>query len=343
MRRWRVVRYVALLTMALLLSACSGVEAPPGADPIFNDISGRILIDGSSTVYPVSQAMAEEFGYLAAGVQIPVGVSGTGGGFTKFCAGELDIANASRPIKESEAAVCAANGIEFIEVPVAFDGLSVLVNPANDWVECLTVEQLKTIWEPQAEGVINNWNQVDPSFPDEPLLLYGPGTDSGTYDYFTDVIVGEEGASRGDYTGSEDDNILIQGVAGNTSSLGFFGFAYYEENQNRLKLVAVDGGDGCVEPTAETIANGSYQPLSRPIFIYVNADDAERPEVEAFIDFYLSEGPEIIPDVGYISFPAEYYDILIHRVAAGRTGSIFLESDLTSGTQLDDLLFPEEK
>lgn len=327
----------------LLLAACSGIVSPENPDPIYNEISGRFIIDGSSTVYPISQAMAEEFGYLTSDVQIPVGVSGSGGGFTKFCNGEIAITDASRPIKPIEAQQCEANGIEFIELPVALDGLSVLVNPANDWVDCLTVEQLQTIWEPAAEGVINSWNQVDPSFPDEPLLLFGPGTDSGTYDYFTEVIVGEEGASRGDYTGSEDDNILIQGVAGNPSALGFFGYAYYEENQDRLKLVAVDGGEGCVEPTDETIANGEYQPLSRPIFIYVNAEAAERPEVAAFVEFYLEEADQIIPDVGYIPFMDGFYNAMIQRFQAGRTGSVFLETEVTAVSGTEGLLFPEEK
>lgn len=331
------------LALMLLLTACSGIVSPEDPDPIYNDISGRFIIDGSSTVYPISQAMAEEFGYLTSDVQIPVGVSGSGGGFTKFCAGDIEITDASRPIKPVEAEQCAANGIEFIELPVALDGLSVLINPANDWVDCLTVEQLKTMWEPEAEGTVTSWNQIDPSFPDEELLLFGPGTDSGTYDYFTDAVVGEEGASRGDYTGSEDDNILIQGVAGNDSALGFFGYAYFVENQDRLELIAVDGGDGCVSPTDETIADGTYQPLARPIFIYVNAEAAERPEVAAFVDFYLSEAGAIIPDVGYIPFMDGFYQAMIERFEAGTTGSVFLETGASSVRGTEGLLFPEER
>ncbi len=327
----------------MLLTACSGVISPEAPAPIYEDLSGRFVIDGSSTVYPVSQAMAEEFGYLTTDVQVPVGVSGSGGGFTKFCAGEIQISDASRPIKPVEAQLCAANNIEFIEIPIALDGLSVMINPANDWVDCLTVEQLKTIWEPEAEDVINRWNQVDPSFPDLELLLFGPGTDSGTYDYFTDAIVGEEGASRGDFTGSEDDNILIQGVAGDLGALGFFGYAYYVENQESLDLVAIDGGDGCVLPSGETISNGTYQPLSRPIFIYVAADAAERPEVIAFIEFYLNEARAIIPDVGYIPFEQDFYTAMIERFRAGRTGSVFLESDVAPAGGPERLLFPEEK
>jgi phosphate transport system substrate-binding protein len=332
-----------LLIFTIAFAACSGVESPPPGDETLAHLSGRIIIDGSSTVFPIAQAMAEEFGYLAGDVQIPVGISGTGGGFTKFCAGETDITDASRPIKPIEADACAENGIEFIEIPVAFDGLSVLINPANDWATCLTVEQLQHMWEPDAEGTITSWNQVDPDFPDEPLLLYGPGTDSGTYEYFTQVITGEEGASRGDFTGSEDDNILIQGIAGNTSALGFFGYAYYIENQDRLNLLAVDAGDGCIEPSGETIAGGTYQPLSRPIFIYVNAKDAEREEAVEFIDFFLNEGSDVIHEVGYIPFPRDVYEILFDRFMTGRTGSVFAENGVTAGIRLADLLFPDEQ
>lgn len=332
--------------IGMLLSACSGVEAPPPGDESLEDISGRIIIDGSSTVYPISQAIAEEFGYRAGDVQIPVGVSGTGGGFTKFCAGEIDVADASRPIKPVEIEACSESGVEFIELPVAFDGLSVMVNPDNDWVSCLTVEQLKRIWEPAAERTITSWSDIDPSFPDEPLHLYGPGTDSGTYEYFTEAITGESGASRGDYTGSEDDNILIQGVAGNISALGFFGYAYYIENQDRLKLLGIDNGDGCVLPSEETIADGSYQPLSRPIFLYVNAEVADNDEVEAFVRFLLMEGPEIIFDVGYIPFPEDMYDVLYDRFLDRRTGTAFGgndDGDDAAGVRLDDLRLPEER
>jgi phosphate transport system substrate-binding protein len=329
-------------------TATQGQAAEPTAtqEVDLRGLSGRVVVDGSSTVYPVTQAMAEEFGLVAPNVQVPVGVSGTGGGFTKFCNGETDIQDASRPIRDTEAELCETNGIEYIEIPVAFDGLSVLVNPENDWVECLTVSQLKMIWEPAAEGTITRWSQVDPSFPDEPLVLYGPGTDSGTYDYFTSVTTGEEGASRGDFTGSEDDNILVQGIAGNRGALGFFGYAYYVENQDLLKLVAVDdekGDEGCVAPSEETIENGTYQPLSRPVFIYVSTASYERPEVNAFVDFYLNEGPNIIPEIGYIPFSTEMYDTLYERYTSGRTGSVFAEGGSTSGVTVEDLLFPDER
>jgi phosphate transport system substrate-binding protein len=329
-------------------TATQGQATQPSAtqEVDLSSLSGRVVIDGSSTVYPVTQAMAEEFGLVAPNVQVPVGISGTGGGFKKFCAGETDIQDASRPITETEAQECEANGIEYIEIPVAFDGLSVLVNPANDWVECLTVSQLKKIWEPEAEGQVMRWSDVDPTFPNEPLVLYGAGTDSGTYDYFTSVITGKEGASRGDFTGSEDDNILVQGIAGNSGALGFFGYAYYVENRDLLKLVAIDdekGDEGCVEPTPETIENGTYQPLSRPIFIYVSTAAYERPEVDAFVHFYLNDGPTVIPEIGYIPFSSEMYDTLYQRYRSGRTGSVFGEHGSTSGVTVADLLYPDER
>lgn len=323
-------------------------ETPAGGEIDYGSLEGRVNVDGSSTVFPVTQAMAEEFSLVAPNVQVPVGVSGTGGGFELFCAGETDISDASRPISEEEAAICAEAGIEFIEIPVAYDGLSVVVNPENDWVDCLTVEQLNTIWAPESEGEISNWNQVDPSFPDAPLVLFGPGTDSGTYDYFTGVINDEEGASRGDYTGSEDDNVLVQGVSSEVNALGFFGYAYYKENQDLLKLVAIDDGDpengeGCIEPSPETINDGTYQPLSRPLFIYVSADAAARPEVGGFVDFYLNEGPAIIPEIGYVPFSEEFYATIYERFTAGTTGSVFEGAGSTSGVTVDDLLFPDEQ
>lgn len=336
-------RLLPLLAALLLITGCSGVVAPPAGDASLSHLSGRIIMDGSSTVYPVAQAMAEEFGYLATNVQVPVGISGTGGGFTKFCDGQSDIANASRPVKAIEEEHCAGNGYAFIEVPVAFDGLSVLVNPENNWVDCLTVDQLRRIWEPAAERTVTSWQDIDPAFPDLPLTLYGPGTDSGTFEYFTEVITGEAGYSRGDFTGSEDDNILIQGVAGDRSALGFFGFAYYVENQSRLKLLAVDNGDGCVAPSEETIADGTYQPLSRPIFMYLEAGTATREEAQAFMRFILEEGRPVVSDVGYIPFPEDINVIFLNRVLEGRTGSVFTDREASSGTTLEELLFEEER
>jgi phosphate transport system substrate-binding protein len=305
----------------------------------YSSLSGDIAIDGSSTVFPITEAVAEEFGNLTGGnVRVTVGISGTGGGFEKFCNGETQISDASRPIKASEAELCAQAGIESIEIPVAIDGLSVMVNPQNNFVDCMTVEELHTIWAPEAEGTITHWNQVRPDWPNEPIELYGAGVDSGTFDYFTEVINGEAQASRGDFTASEDDNILVQGIAGDRNALGFFGYAYYVENQDRLKIVAVDGGNGCVTPTAETINNGTYAPLSRPIFIYVRQDAATTPHVQAFIEYFLSEeGRQLVADVGYIPFPDEIYELALAKFQNGTTGTVFGGANPMEGTVIEVL------
>lgn len=267
-----------------------------------------IAIDGSSTVFPVTAAIAEEYRTEDPGVNVTIGVSGTGGGFQKFAKGDIDIANASRPIKEDEKAIADENNINFIELEVAYDGLAVIINPENDWVTCFTVEQLKMIWEPAAQGTIMRWNQINPEWPDEEIHLYGPGVASGTFDYFTEAIVGKSGSSRGDYTASEDDNVLVQGVAGDKFGLGFFGLAYYEENMNKLKMVGVDGGQGCIEPTLETVSTGTYAPLSRPLFIYVNSTSIQNnPKVIDFVNFYLNEAPSLLKDVGYVPLTPEEY------------------------------------
>ncbi|GIV95872.1 MAG: phosphate-binding protein [Herpetosiphonaceae bacterium] len=303
-------------------AAVNEPEPTNNATDDLSHLSGDIVIDGSSTVFPISEAVAEEFGRVAPNVRVTVGVSGTGGGFKRFCAGETAISDASRPIKDSEIAACEEQGVEFIELPVAYDGLSVMVNPENDWVECMTPEELKQIWAPEAQGTITNWNQIRPDWPDQPLSLYGPGTDSGTFDYFTDAIVGEEGASRGDYTASEDDNVLVQGIAGEKNALGYFGYAYYIENQDKLKLVAIDGGQGCIAPSDETINNGSYY-LSRPIFIYVRKDALDRPEVAQFVEFYLENAPQLVSEVGYVPLPEEAYQLAKARVENRTTGTTF--------------------
>jgi phosphate transport system substrate-binding protein len=284
--RWTALALCA--TLALALTACGGDDDDGGSsgDGGGSDLSGSIAIDGSSTVAPLSERAAEDFMAENDGVQITVGTSGTGGGFEKFCNGETDISDASRPIEDDEASACEANGIEYDNLQVANDGITVVVNPDNDWAECLTVEQLKKIWEPAAEGAVTNWNQVDPSFPDESIELFGPGTDSGTFDYFTDAINGEEGASRTDYQASEDDNVIVQGVAGSTGGIGYFGLSYFEENQDSLKAVQVDGGEGCVTPSTETVQSGEYKPLSRPLFIYPSKELLGRPEGLAFVQFY---------------------------------------------------------
>jgi phosphate transport system substrate-binding protein len=262
--------------------------------------STTIKIDGSSTVFPITEAVAEEFQIEKQGaVQVTVGVSGTGGGFKKFCVGQTDISNASRPIKDEEIQACQAAGIEYIELPVAYDALTVVVNPQNP-VESITIEELKKMWEPAAEGTVTNWNQVNSSWQDAPLALFGPGADSGTFDYFTDEINGEEGASRTDYTPSEDDNVLVQGVANDANALGYFGYAYYSENQDQLKALPVDSGSGAVAPSTETVRDGSYTPLARPLYIYINAEAVNRPEIKEFVDFYLNSETELVQEVGYV-------------------------------------------
>jgi phosphate transport system substrate-binding protein len=303
---------MALAPLILMAVACGRVGA-----------GGVVDIDGSSTVHPITEAVAEEFAGAQPNVQVPVGVSGTGGGFKRFCAGETDVSNASRPIRPEEAAACEAAAIEYIEIPVAYDGLSVVVNLQNNWAECLTVAELRTIWQPEAEGTITNWNQVRPTFPNARLTLYGAGVDSGTFDYFTEVVNGRAQASRADFTASEDDNTLVQGVAGDRNALGFFGLAYLEENRDKVKPVAIDGGNGCIEPTTESVEDGTYSPLSRPLFIYVRRDSAEKPQVAAFVDFYLETVADLAPEVGYVKFPDAFYLKIIERWEARVTGSIF--------------------
>lgn len=316
------------------------VEVTPTPGPV----EGTILVDGSSTVGPITMAVAEEFQKLYPEVRVPVGISGTGGGFKKFCPGETDINDASRPIKKSEAEVCAQNNVEYIELPVAFDGIAVVVNPANDFVTCLTVEELKKMWEPDAEGKVTSWAQIRAGFPDRPLGLYGPGVDSGTFEYFTEAIVGKAKASRGDFLPSEDDNVLVQGVAGDPGGLGYFGLAYYEENKDKLKLVAIDAGDGnCVYPTQETVANGTYKPLSRPLFIYVNRARADqKDEIDLFVKFYLENAKKLVPDVGYIPLPDEIYSLALQRYEKRITGSVFKEGGPQVGVTLADLLKAEQ-
>lgn len=270
--------------------------------------SGLVKIDGSSTVFPITEAVAEEFQKEYRGeYRVTVGVSGSGGGFEKFCRGETDFSNASRPIKDSEAQKCAENGIEFIEMSVAFDGITVTVNPQNDWADSMTVEELQTIWEPEAQGTVDNWSDVRSSWPDQELALFGPGSDSGTFDYFTEVIVGEESASRGDYTASEDDNVLVQGVKSNENALGYFGYAYYVENQDSLKAVGIDAGSGPVKPSQQTIESGNYKPLSRPLFVYVKKSALEKPEVMEFAEFYMQEAAPLVEDTGYVPLSRRGY------------------------------------
>lgn len=301
-------KLLIILALALTFGAC-GNKKEQGSESTSDTaaLSGTIKVDGSSTVFPITEAVAEEFRSAQPKVKVTIGVSGTGGGFKKFARGETNLSNASRPIKEKEKALCAENNINFLELEVAYDGLAVLVNPANDWVDNFTVEELKKIWEPAAQGVIMKWNQIRPEWPDEEIHLFGPGVASGTYDYFTEAIVGKSGSSRGDFTASEDDHVLVQGIAGDKYSLGFFGLAYYAENKDKLTLIGVHNGEEVVKPTLETVSNGSYRPLSRPLFIYVNSTSVASPEVVEFVDFYIDNAAELSQDVGYIPLPEENY------------------------------------
>lgn len=271
------------------------------------DLSGDIKIDGSSTVYPISEAVAEEYRAEQPKVRVTIGVSGTGGGFKKFCRGETDISDASRPIKQKEINACGEQSIAYQQLSVAYDGMAVLINPENDWVDKLTVEELKQIWEPEAQGKILKWNQIRPEWPDEELHLFGPGVASGTFDYFTEAINGKSGSSRGDYTASEDDNILVQGIATDKYALGFFGLAYFEENKDKLKLAPVDNGNGPILPSMETVKDGTYAPLARPLFIYLNSTGVQKDHIVDFVRFYLDNAGSLASSVGYIGMSDEEY------------------------------------
>ena len=297
----------ALAAASLLVSGCGGQNAgSAGGEASGEGVSGTVTVDGSSTVAPLSEAAADLFRDVQPGVNVTVATAGTGGGFQKFCAGETDISDASRPIKEEEAAACKAKGIDYTEVIVANDGLSVVVNPENTWAKCLTVAQLKTMWSPESEGKIKNWNQIDKSFPDVPLTLFGAGTDSGTFDYFTEAINGEEGASRTDYSPSEDDNVTVQGVKGDKGAVGYFGLSYVEENPDAIKPVEVDGGDGCVAPSKETVQNKTYKPLARPLFIYVkNSSYKDNPAVRSYVDFYIENEAKVAEQALFVGLTPE--------------------------------------
>jgi phosphate transport system substrate-binding protein len=305
--------------MAAVLCA-AGLLAKPAA-------SAQIVkVDGSSTVYPVTEAVAEEFQKATRGkVRVTVGISGTGGGFKKFCRGETDVSDASRPILRQEMEECRKNGIEYLEMPIAYDALTVVVNPKNTWIKAMTVAELKKIWEPAAQGRVTRWNQVNPAWPNAELKLFGAGSDSGTFDYFTEAINGKAKASRGDYTASEDDNVLVQGVSRDVNALGYFGYAYYAENRERLKAVPIIEKEGrpAVAPSLETVMNGTYQPLSRPIFIYVNAKAAQRPEVKDFIRFYNQQGEKLVKEVKYIPLPAKAYAYNLETLEKMRVGTKF--------------------
>jgi phosphate transport system substrate-binding protein len=303
------------LTLKLLVLICAGVLAACGSKDSNQanegtenaKLKGEIKIDGSSTVYPITEAVAEEFRNQQGDVKVTVGVSGTGGGFKKFGRGEIDINDASRPIKDKEDSLCKASNINYLQLKVAFDGLVVVVNKENTWVNDLTVEELKKMWEPGAQEKITKWNQIRKEWPATELKLYGPGVASGTYDYFTEAVVGKSGSSRGDYTASEDDNVLVQGISGDKNGIGFFGLAYYQENADKLKLIPINNGKGAISPSVETVKNGTYAPLSRPIFIYVTGTAAQRPEVAEFVKFYLANASSLVADVGYIPLTDDEY------------------------------------
>ena len=307
------------------------------------DLSGTIKIDGSSTVYPITEAVAEEFAKVNSKVKITVGVSGTGGGFKKFIAGETDISDASRPIKATEQEAATKAGIEYVELPIAYDALTVVINPKNTWAKSITVAELKKLWEPEAQGKIMRWNQIRADWPDSPIKLFGPGVDSGTYDYFTEAIMGKEDASRGDYTSSEDDNVLVQGVAQDQNALGFFGLAYFQENSSRVKALPIDdtkdeNGKGAIAPSAAAVVDGTYQPLSRPLFIYVRKDAINKPEVKEFVTFYLGHSSELVNEVGYVALPAKVSQLATKRFESGVVGSLFGAHGSQVGVSLEKLL-----
>ena len=322
-----------VLTIGMMAVVSSTVLA---AEPI-------IKIDGSSTVFPITEAVAEDFQKAGKGaVRVTVGISGTGGGFKKFCRGETDISDASRPILKKEMDDCKANGVQYIELPVAYDAITIVVNPSNDFVKSMTIAELKRIWEPAAQGKITHWNQVNPAWPSLPLKLYGPGADSGTFDYFTEAIVGKSKSSRGDYTASEDDNVLVQGVARDKGGLGYFGFAYYVENQKRLRALAIDGARGPVAPGPRTVEDGTYQPLSRPIFIYVSAKSLAKPEIKEFVEFYLTNAPKLVKEVKYVPLPAHAYALALERFSQKKLGTVF-GGEAEVGLKIEDLLKREAR
>jgi phosphate transport system substrate-binding protein len=318
----------------LLAAAALAAAAPTMAQ------QRLVKIDGSSTVYPITEAVAEEFQKAKKqAVKVTVGISGTGGGFKKFCRGETDISDASRPISAREMQACAEAGIKYVELPVAFDALTVVINPRNTWIKELRVEELKKMWEPAAQAKIMTWNQVNSAWPKVPLKLFGPGADSGTFDYFTDAINGKEKASRGDFTASEDDNVLVQGVSRDVNAIGYFGLAYYMENKDKLKAVPIvdKNGKKAVGPSLETVMDGTYQPLARPIFIYVSDRAMQRPEVNEFVQFYLKNAPALVKEVGYVPLARQHYDMALRNFTTKKLGTGF-GGKSEVGVKIDELL-----
>lgn len=314
-----------------------------GAVPL-TSVAQVVKIDGSSTVFPITEGIAEDFQVANKGYKVTVGVSGTGGGFKKFCRGEIDISDASRPITAKEMEACRAAGVEYFELPVAFDALTVVINPKNTWLKEATVAELKAIWEPAAQGKILRWNQVNPKWPDQPMKLFGAGSDSGTFEYFTEAIVGKAKSSRGDFTASEDDNVLVQGVAGDVNAMGYFGYAYYAENTAKLKALPIVAAAGkpAVSPSAQSVEDGSYQPLSRPIFIYVKAASMAKPEVKKFVEFYMEHGAKMANEVKYVGLPAAVYKANLKHLAQGKTGTVFAGKN-EIGVSISELVKREAK
>ena len=338
------VRHIAAVVLCALVIACGRPQTTEtGAG---GGLSGSVQIDGSSTVFPISEAVAEEFQKKHPDVRVTVGISGTGGGFQKFCRGETDISDASRPIRAAEMETCQKAGIEFIELPVAYDGLAIVVNPKNSWATSMTTAELKTMWAPEAQGKVMKWNQVRPGWPDREFRLFGAGVDSGTFDYFTEAINGKEKSSRGDFSSSEDDNVIVQGVSSDEAALGFLPLAYVEQNRERLKLVSVDdgkkeNGDGPILPAAETVRDGTYQPLSRPLFIYVSRKAADRPEVRALVDSYFTSAA-LMREVGYVELTPELYTLAKSHFDANKLGSAFGTGGSQVGMTLEALLAREK-
>ena len=329
---------------ALVAASTVGALGLMGASCSALAQSQTIKVDGSSTVFPITEAVAEEFQKSKKGaVKVTVGISGTGGGFKKFCRGEIDISDASRPISKSEMAECQKAGVTYLEMPIAYDALSVVVNPKNTWLKDISIEDLKKIWEPSAQGKITRWNQVNPAWPDRPIKLFGAGADSGTFDYFTEAVTGKSKASRGDFTASEDDNVLVQGVSRDVDSLGFFGLAYYSENKDKLKALPISWKGGqSVAPSTDSVVNGTYQPLSRPIFIYVKADSVKRPEVREFVEFYNRNAPKLVREVKYVPLPAAAYTYNQDVLTKMKTGTKFGGENLV-GVTIEQLMKMEAK
>ena len=343
----KLILAASCVATAVFVTACGGGSTNQSGVGTSQLASAIIAIDGSSTVYPITEAVAEEFQKANTNDRVTVGISGTGGGFKRFCAGETDISDASRPITKGEDDACAAKGIKYVELPVAYDGLAVLVNPKNTWVDHFTVAELKKIWAPDSQGKVVKWSQVRAGWPDRELHLFGPGTASGTYDYFTEAINGKQGASRGDYTASEDDNVLVQGVSTDEGGLGYFGYAYYEQNKNKLKLIPVDdgrddNGKGPILASPDTVRDGTYQPLSRPLFIYPKTTALDRPEVKGFVEYYLKEGPSLVEQVGYIQLGDRGYELVRARFAKRPTGSLFSQGGPRVGMTIEQLLSREQ-